>query len=194
MKKLIFMVVCVLFASTTVYSQNIECVMETASTKLPKTAIIYCSNFGTTGKVANMIADRIASDNDVTVISLTDNPTPDISDYDKIILGNSVFMGKTGNNMLNFCYDNKEALENKTIALYSCGVNANNGKKREEPPKAFPEDLYLIAKADGFMGGEYDLEGVSAFRKRMIKRVAKADLSKSKIDYDNLEQFSLTIK
>lgn len=187
------MVVCLILASyTAVYSQNLEVMTDSSSTT--KTAIVYSSKYGTTEKVAGMIAEKIADSNDVTLISLVDVPMPDISGYDKIILGTSIYMGKPRDEMKKFTKNNESAFVGKIVGLYVCGGEKREDKKQKELQGAYPDYLHNMALAEGFMGGEYNFEKMSSMEKKVIKMKAKTKESASFLDYDAIDVFSSKIK
>lgn len=156
-----------------------------------KTAIIYSSKYGTTEKVAKIIAQRIEAENDVALISLADTPAPDISGYEKIILGTSIYAGKSRANMRKFCKKYDSVLEKKIIGLFVCGMQS--AKKTEELRDAYPEKLHSIAKAEDYMGGELLLEKMSFLVSQLVRRMEKTNISVSKLDSTAIEAFSNTM-
>ena len=157
-----------------------------------RTAIIYSSKHGTTEKVANMIAEKISTSNDVTLISLSSTSKPDLSPYEKVILGTSIYAGRPTIKMRKFCRRYKDILQSKTIGLFVCGMRPAN--KEAELQGAYPEYLHNIAKAEDFMGGKLLFEKMPFFRRRIMKRMAKTDTSVSKLDNTVIDQFSINIK
>ena len=153
-----------------------------------RTAIIYSSKYGTTEKVANMIAEKIRTNNDVTLISLSSTSKPDLSSYEKVILGTSIYAGRPGIKMWKFCQKHRDILQSKTIGLFICGMQS--AKKDAELRGAYPEYLHSIVKAEDFMGGELLFEKMSFFRHRIMKRMTKADTSVSKLDNTAIDAFS----
>lgn len=156
-----------------------------------KTAIIYSSKNGTTAKVANMIAAQIGAENDVSLISLSETPDPDLSSYGKVILGTSVYAGKPRKEMSRFCREYRDVIENKIIGLFVCGMQPE--KKEEELKDAYPEYLHNKANAEAFVGGELLFEKMSFFIRRLMKRMAKTDTSVSKLDNAAIEAFSVAM-
>lgn len=153
-----------------------------------RTAIIYSSKNGTTEKVANMIAEKIRTNNDVTLISLSSTSKPDLSSYEKVILGTSIYAGRPRIKMRKFCRRYRDILQSKTIGLFICGMRPTN--KEAELRGAYPEYLHSIAKAEDFMGGELLFEKMPFFRRRLMKRMSKNDTSVSKLDRTAIDAFS----
>ena len=201
MKNLIIMALCLIFTAcynTNVKAQEASAATDSVITTEPgqkmKTAIIYSSKYGTTEKVANMIAEKIAETNDVTLIALNDNPTPDISGYDKVILGTSIYMGKPRDNMKDYSKKRQVAFEGKIIGLFICGGETRQDKQAEELKKAYPDYLHDMALAEGFMGGEYNLEKMGTIERKVIKMKAKVKESKSFLNYEAIDAFATQMK
>ena len=57
-----------------------------------KTAIIFNSKHGTAEKVANLIAERVGKEHS-DVINLKNQTIIDLSNYNTVILGGSVYVG-----------------------------------------------------------------------------------------------------
>lgn len=159
-----------------------------------RTTIIYSSKHGATEKVANMIAERIAEGNDVTLISLADVAMPDISSYDKVILGTSIYMGKPRDEMKKFTGKKEATFTGKVVGLFVCGGEVNPDKRKRELGKAYPDSLHDIAIAEGFMGGEYNFERMSSFERKAMKMRAKVNETTSFIDYGAIEVFADKMK
>jgi menaquinone-dependent protoporphyrinogen oxidase len=123
-----------------------------------KTAIIYTSKHGTTAKVAQMIAGRLASSGQVSVIDLKKDGYPDINSYEKVILGTPVYAGTPSKTMQRFCKDNIDVLTQKPLALFVCGMEPDTSKQQQELENAYPQELYKHADPTCFAGGEFLFE------------------------------------
>jgi menaquinone-dependent protoporphyrinogen oxidase len=152
-----------------------------------KTAIIYTSKHGTTAKVAQMIADRLTGDQ-VSVIDLKQVKCPDLNSYDGLILGTSIHAGTPSKTMQRFCNDNIDALTQKRLALFVCGMEQDSAKQQQELENAYPQTLYQHAAAKCFAGGEFLFEKMNFFERAIIKRIAKTDKSVSQIKEDEIDR------
>lgn len=155
-----------------------------------KTAIIYSSKHGTTEKVAQLIADKIKGNNEITLIHLDGKNDLSLENYEKIILGTSVYAGKPSKKMCRFCEKNRSVLEKKLIGLFVCGMYHNPDVMEEELKNAFPDYLHNVAKTAAFLGGEFRLEKMNLLERFIVKKVAKITSSISKIDMEAIEKFS----
>jgi len=153
-----------------------------------KTAVIFNSKHGTAEKVANLIAERIGIEK-TDVVNLKSQTIIDLSNYDTIILGGSVYVGTIQKSIFKFCEANQQELSNKKIALFICGMEPDPEKQELEIKNSFPAFAYEMAVVKKFMGGEILLEKMNFFEKMAIKKVAKISQSESNINYKAIDEF-----
>jgi menaquinone-dependent protoporphyrinogen oxidase len=134
-----------------------------------------------------MIAERIAG-NQVSIIDLKKDKHPDISSFDRIILGTSIYASASSKTMQHFCKENIEALKQKRLALFVCGMEPDSAKQQQELANAYPQELYEYAVAKCFAGGEFLFEKMNFFERAIIKRIAKTDKSVSAIKSDEIDK------
>lgn len=156
-----------------------------------KTAIIYYSKYGTTKKVAEMIQDRMVTD-EVTMINIQKERMADLdfSDYNRIIIGTSVYAGSSKKRFKKFCTDNYLSLfAKKELGLFLCGMESNHLRQQQEIERSFPEELLRHSKTRGFMGGEFLINKMNFFERIIVKRMAKVSTSVSAIDEVAIDKF-----
>ena len=154
-----------------------------------KIAIIYASKHGTTEKVATSIADKLRETNEVELFSLKKNANPDISGFDTIILGSSIYAGQASGKMKSFCKANETVLLQKKLALFVCGMHPDKEEQEKELKNAYSEDLQKKAMATGFLGGEFLFEKMNFFERIIIKKIAKTTNSVHQIDSEAIDNF-----
>ncbi|MCL2412931.1 MAG: flavodoxin domain-containing protein [Bacteroidales bacterium] len=154
-----------------------------------KTAIIYATKHGTTEKVAGMIAEKLKNSNEVELFSLNKNANPDISEFEMIILGTSIYAGSASKKMKRFCQTNEQVLLQKKLGLLVCGMEPTKEKQDQELNDAYPEILHKNAAATGFMGGAFLFEKMNFFERFIIKKIAKTATSVHQIDENAMDEF-----
>jgi len=155
-----------------------------------KTAIIYTSKHGTTEKVANLIAEKLKKTNEIELFSLGKNSNPDISKYETVILGTSIYAGSASKKMKAFCRKNESILLQKKTGLFVCGMEPNKEKQNKELSDAYSETLHKSAVATGFLGGEFLFEHMNFFERFIIKKIAKTTTSVHKINAEAIDAFA----
>lgn len=151
-----------------------------------KTAVIYYSKHGTTGKVASLIGESLSSDTEL--VSLKEYFNPDIQAYDRIILGTPIYAGHSGRLMRDFCNKNRAFLEQKVIGLFICCMNREH--EEEEMKNAYPEYLHQTAIAKAVLGGEFLFNKMNFIECFFTKRIAKIKSSVSDLRYDTIQEFA----
>lgn len=151
-----------------------------------KTAIIYYSKHGTTEKAAHLIGEKLSSE--LVYISLNEYHNPIIQDYDRIILGTSIYAGHPGKLMCKFCNKNRVILERKVIALFICGMN--DIQEVEQLKNAFPEYLHSKAVAEAILGGEFLFDKMNFIERLITRKITKVSCSVSSLRYDTIALFS----
>ena len=89
---------------------------------------------------------------DVTLVDLEKQRAPGLADYDAVIVGGSIYMGRVQAKVSEFCAAHEGELQQKTLGLFlCCGLPQN---LEESLSASFPETLRKHAKSVGCFGGE----------------------------------------
>lgn len=153
-----------------------------------KTLITYCTTHGCTEKAALELKNAL--EENVDLINLKKNSSPDLSIYDRVIIGGSIHAGQIQKKVKDFCSKNLNDLKSKELGLFICCME--EGEKAEAQfAEAFPKALRQNAKATACFGGEFDFEKMNYFQKLIVKKVAKISASTSKVDHDAIKKFSV---
>ena len=154
-----------------------------------KTAIIYTTKYGTTAKVAATMAEKLGEAHEVTILPLKQHAKPDISGYETVILGSSVYMGKASGKMKAFCNENESVLLQKKIGLFVCSMHPEKEQQYKELKEAYPELLQHNAVATGFFGGAFIFEQMNIIERAIIKKITNITTSTEKINWEAVEAF-----
>jgi uncharacterized protein (DUF1697 family)/menaquinone-dependent protoporphyrinogen IX oxidase len=154
-----------------------------------KTAIIYTSKHGTTEKVACSIAEKIKKSHEVELFSLKKNPKPDISGFELVVLGSSIYAGQASGKIKAFCKANESVLLQKKTGLFVCGMEPDKEKQHKELKDAYPEALHNKAIATEFLGGAFLFEKMNLFERMIIKKIAKTTTSVERIGWEAVDEF-----
>ena len=98
-----------------------------------KILIAYATKSGTSEKCADLIAEHFDSPD---VVNLTENPNPDVRDYDLIIAGGSVRMGNLHAHLIRFMKVNLRKLGKKQMAFFVCCMSKGD-KLTQQIEKGF---------------------------------------------------------
>lgn len=151
-----------------------------------KTLIVYSSMYGCTANCAQKLKAQLTGD--VSIVSASEKNIPDVSDFDTVILGSSIKIGKIGNALAKYIKKNCGVLLSKRVGFFIC-----SGENNEEYfTKNFPEELIRIAIAKEFFGGEIAMANVGLLVRLMLRMVGKEG-DYSKIDEARIASFATTM-
>ena len=158
-----------------------------------KVLIVYGTRYGSTAEISDEMAKALGQGGvDVDVVNAKGGKVENPGEYDLVLVGSGIKMGKWTREPLKFLERNEEALSDTPIALFvSCG----SAEKPEELDKARTEylddvgnkfpGLRIVAK--GLFGGKYDPS--SGFMMRMVMKGLREDLEKKGLDPDGPYDF-----
>jgi len=152
-----------------------------------KTLIAYATKHGSTEKCAKILKEELQGQ--VELINLEKENKVDLSEYDQVVIGGSVYAGRIRKPVSSFCSQYMEELTNKRIGLFFCGIVEDEGIEKEMN-SVFPPELLNAARAKEFFGGELVLDQMGFMEKYIIKKVAKVTTNTSKIREDKIDDFA----
>ena len=151
------------------------------------TAIVYMTKHGCTEKAAQILIEKLGGD--VAAVNLKSDCEPDLSRYDTVIIGGSIYAGKIQGRVTKFIEKHREVLLTKRLGLYLCCMyEGETAEKQFE--EAYPWDLREHACSTGLFGGEFNFPKMNFFERKIVKRVAKIEKSVSSLDSGAIEEFA----
>lgn len=140
--------------------------------------------------MAYMIARRLTeAGDDVRVIDIAKTRRPQISGYERMIIGGSIHVGRIQREIKAYCEKNSEILMTKSLGLYICCMAADKKTRHSEFESSFPDELKQYASAKGIMGGEFLLEKMNFIEKLVVRKIAHAKETVHDIDLNAVEKF-----
>ena len=151
-----------------------------------KTLIVYGTKHGATEKCSKLLKDKLQGE--VAVVNAKKDNVPDITSFDNIIIGGSIYAGQIRKEIKNFCSKNLNELKGKRVGLFICGMN--DKEVSTQLTNSFPEELLANATAKEYFGGEIIFKNMNFFEGFIMKKIAKADKDISKISEENINKFA----
>ena len=136
-----------------------------------KTLIIYSTRHGAVRKCVELLRPQL--EGELTVANAKDDTIPDIRDFDRVILGSSVYAGRIGKAIKNFVAVNLDRLLQKPLFLFVCGAF----DKPEYFTENFPETVCRHAREKANFGGELNTQSMGFFEKVIVKMVSAKEKS-----------------
>ncbi|MCX7921893.1 MAG: flavodoxin domain-containing protein [Clostridia bacterium] len=133
------------------------------------TLIIFASKHGTTEKCASILSKKLTGK--VDLHNLKAGAAPDLTKYDKVIIGGSIYAGRIQKEVSTFCSQNLSLLKDKKLGLFICCMFPNNAETQLNG--AFPQELLNSTAAKENFGGEMKFSDMNFGEKFLTKMVSK---------------------
>jgi menaquinone-dependent protoporphyrinogen oxidase len=134
-----------------------------------KTLVIYASKHGAAKRCASTLSEKLIGK--IDLYNLNDGNIPDISQYDRVVIGGSIYAGRIQKEINEFCLKNLNLLQEKKIGLYICCMNKSAAETQLN--SAYPKKLLGCAVAKESFGGEFKFNEMNFFEKTITKMVTK---------------------
>lgn len=154
------------------------------------TLIAYATKYGFTKACAEMLAKKLDEKADIYDLS---GSRPNLVQYDKVIIGGSIYAGKIRKPAARFCTENLDTLKSKKLGLFICGM-ADGDDARKQLESSFPKELLSVAVAKDSFGGECDYKKMNFLERFIMKKITGSDKSQSRIEEDNITRFTAQMK
>lgn len=135
-----------------------------------RTLIVYGSKHGTSKYCAEVLSSKLVGE--VDLLNVKDGLVPELSKYDKVIIGGSIYAGRIQKEIVEFYRNNLQELLGKKIALFICCMNGKEAEKQLE--SAFPKELLACSLANRSLGGEFKFKEMNLWERLICKMVSKA--------------------
>jgi len=151
-----------------------------------KILILYGTKHGCTEKCAKILSEKLTEK--VDLYNLKERKDIDISQYDKVIIGGSIYIGKIRKEVSDFCLQNLNVLKEKSVGLFICCMGEGEAVEKQLN-EAFPKELIENAVAKESFGGEFIFKKMNFFERLIVKKVSKIDKDVSNICDERIDDF-----
>jgi menaquinone-dependent protoporphyrinogen oxidase len=158
-----------------------------------KVLVTYGSRFGSTKEIAEyMVKVLIEKGIEVDLYDVAKAPS-DIVQYDVVLVGSGIQIGRWKNTALNFLKKHSGTLREKTTGLFVSCVFGMYPDKREEAIQKFLVDVankYDLNPAGlGLFGSCLDFSGKKGLKYNITVNIMRKDLAEMGIEYDESYEF-----
>lgn len=166
--------------------------------ELKSVLIVFTSRFGSTDEIAHEIADVLEKRTiQTTVINLWDGlKYPSLENFDGIIVGSGIKMGRWTKESYNFLKRNNIILNSKVLGVFVSSGEAANPKNHMEVRRKYIERILNLTGVNADMmeafGGIFDFSSSSTYsflEKKIVRRLAKSIEGGIIIDDDKTNDF-----
>ncbi|MDD4316052.1 MAG: flavodoxin domain-containing protein [Clostridia bacterium] len=158
-----------------------------------KTIIVYDTKTGTSGTCAEMLEKKLEAD----ISNLSEGATPDISNYELVIIGGGIYAGKYTPKLRKFIRNSAESLKARKFAFFVCCAGEDDYAKNL--PGSIPVELLNKAAAVECFGYGVDVEKAKGFMTKMVTKIMKKAFEKEgkplcSIKENKIEAFAAKLK
>ena len=134
-----------------------------------KTLILFTSKYGSAEKCANLLGEKL--NGDVNIINLKQTKDVTLSDYDKVIVGCSIYAGNVQAEIKDFCTNNLDSLLGKPFGLFMSCMTDKNEEIRSYAEKSFSNELINHATVIDSLGAVFNFKKMNFFERQVIKMI-----------------------
>lgn len=135
-----------------------------------KTLIVYGTTYGHAKACAEQLKGLLTTE--AAVMDAVQAQSLSLAEYDQVIVGGSIYMGKVQKSVRDFCTQHQQALLDKKLGLFLCCGLPKEWEKNAAA--AFPEDLRKHAAAVENFGGRADLSKMGFIHRTLTQMMAKS--------------------
>ncbi len=172
--------------------------------KMSKILIIYATTDGHTRKICERLQQLVEQQGNQVELLQIDGPHPDLTQFDKIVVGGSIRYGKHSKLIYEFVEQNQQLLESKPNAFFSVNVVARKPEKSQPDTnpylRKFLAQIAWQPKQLAVFGGNLDYPRCGYLDRQMIRLImwmtkgpTAPDTVVDFTDWDQVEAFGKTI-
>lgn len=155
-----------------------------------KTLIVYASQNGSTADCVEYLQRKL--NGDVTTIAV-DGKVPKLNDFDTVIVGGSVHMGKIQRKITAFCKRNRKQLLEKKLGLFVCCYTAES--EAGFINSLYDESLLTHSTITSVFGGEMRYDKLNFAYRKLFESLNKIEdfrqgFVEPEINYAEIERFA----
>jgi len=149
-----------------------------------KTLILYATKYGAAAEIAQRIAEKL---NGADTHNLK-NPIPDLTEYDCIIIGSSVYAGMFRREAKAFFAKTGDTLLQKKLGLFASALSSDGASKIFA--KNVPDNILKSSKSAILLGGIFDPGKANFIERFIIKIITKQTGRLGVIDSTRIDSFA----
>jgi len=157
-----------------------------------RTLIVYGTKYGSAANAAELLAGELTDGADRIRLSLDDPPSLD--DYDAVVIGGSIYMGKVQRSVREYCLENRTLLATRKLGFFLCCGEQNREKRGTYFRACFPPALLDMAFAIEWFGEEFSFEKASISHRIAVRMLKGVKESYSRLRKDAIGNFARTME
>lgn len=149
-----------------------------------KTLIIYATKHGSVENAVNALQEKITGE--VRLINIMIEDPPSLEEYESVILGGSIYVGKIQKRLSKYMEKNLSELLTKRVGLFICAAQEEMIRDKELVD-SFPNELFEHAICKEVFGYEIHYDDMNFIEKKIVSAILGykenySELSQMKMD------------
>jgi menaquinone-dependent protoporphyrinogen oxidase len=142
---------------------------------MSKVLVAYSTHEGQTAKIADFIASVLRTHGlDVDTCDVKESADPALIDYDGVIVGGSVHMGKHDKHVVDYVRGNRHGLTGLPSAFFSVSMSAiHDAEDAEKYVQEFEEQTGWLPGKIALFGGGLPYTHLNFIMRRIIRKIAE---------------------
>lgn len=153
-----------------------------------KTLIIYATKNGSVKEVANLLKKELKGD--VKLLDAHNEKIEDISMFDNILIGSSIYFGQIDRKIKNFIHLHRPEIINRNIGIFLMAGERDTEIMQKQLKDAIPNDIFSKALAVTVIGSEIKLEKFTLLVRLILRYVKKIKSSYKDINKEKIKEFA----
>lgn len=153
-----------------------------------KKLIIYATKNGCTEKAVKLLQAKLTGA--TKTVNITRERVSDLSQFDTVILGGPIYVGKIDKALYQFMVLHQGELITKRLGLFICAGEQDYERSQKQLIDSFPKELYDTAIVKDAFGGELDYHKLSFTTKLMLRIVKGITKGYSRLSGEKIEKFA----
>jgi len=153
------------------------------------TLILYATKHGAAREIARRIAEAMGG---AALHDLKQGELPSLSGFDCVVIGSSLYAGMVRREAKAYLAQNADALREKRLGLFLCGMDASREKEGFEAN--FSPDILRAATATAFLGGIFDPKKAGVMGRLIMKAAAGQNGYTNTIDDEKIKRFAQAMR
>lgn len=156
-----------------------------------RTLIIYATKHGSVENAVRMLKEKL--EGKVTVINIMNGEPPELHEYENVILGGSIYLGKIQKRLSKYMEKHLSELVTKRIGLFICAAEREDIREMELID-SFPEKLFEHAVCKAVFGYEIHFEDMNFIEKKVVGSFLGHKSNYSELSEPKMDSFAKVMR
>lgn len=155
------------------------------------TMIIYATKHGSVENAVKLLTEKL--EGKVTVINIMNEDPPELNEYENVILGGSIYVGKIQKRLSKYIVKHLSELLTKRIGLFICAAQEEEIREKELI-ESFPEMLFEHAVCKEIFGYEIHYDDMNFIEKKVVGSILGHKSNYSELSDAKIDSFSKVLR